>query len=139
MKKFDEMLEWLSANQNIAYSLIRICLGTALFSRGYILVSNPDAMIELAGDETLFIWASYISVGHLIGGLLIAFGLFTRIGALFQIPILAGAVFVVGDKSLIMGGQTFELAAMVLFLLIVCFVFGGGAYSLGKRMDLPNL
>ncbi len=139
MKKFDEMLEWLADNQNKAYSLIRIFLGTALFARGYVLLGNPDAMLELAGDDTYFIWFSYITIGHLIGGLLIAVGLFTRIGSLFQIPILAGAAFVVHEKSLVMGGQSLELAIMVLFLLIVCFVFGSGTYALGKKLGFPNL
>ncbi|MEP1095576.1 MAG: DoxX family membrane protein [Cyclobacteriaceae bacterium] len=139
MKKIDEMLEWLSTHQNIAYSLIRIFLGLALFVRGYILISNPEAMLELAGGNNFFIWSSYISIGHFLGGLLIMLGLFTRIGALLQIPILVGAVFVVNDKSLIMGGQSIELAAMVLFLLLVCFAFGGGIYSLGKKVNFPNL
>jgi uncharacterized membrane protein YphA (DoxX/SURF4 family) len=139
MKKLDEILEWLSTHQNVAYSFIRIFLGTALFVRGLILVSNPEAMLELAGGREMFIWFSYISIGHLIGGLLIMTGLFTRIGAFFQIPILIGAVFVVSDKSLVMGGQSIELATMVLFLLLVCFVFGGGSYSLGRKFNFPNL
>ncbi len=133
------MLEWLAHNPNVAYSFIRIFLGTALFIRGIILVSNPEAMLELAGGHDLFIWFSYITIGHLLGGFLIALGLFTRVGAFFQIPILLGAVFIVSDKSLIMGGQSIELAGMVLFLLLVYFVFGGGSYSLGKKFNFPNL
>jgi len=139
MKKIDELLEWLSTHQNIAYSLIRIFLGLALFVRGYILVSNPEAMLELAGGDKFFIWFSYIAIGHLIGGLLIALGLFTRVGAALQIPILIGAALVVSEKSLVMGGQSLELATMVLFLLIVCFVFGSGSYSVGKKINFPNL
>ncbi len=139
MKKFDEILEWLSEHPNVAYSFIRIFLGTALFVRGLVLMSNPDAMLELAGGHDLFIWFSYITIGHLLGGLLIAFGLFTRVGAFFQIPILLGAVFIVSDKSLVMGGQSIELAAMVLFLLLVYFVFGGGSYALGNKLNFPNL
>ncbi|MCP4457204.1 MAG: DoxX family protein [Cytophagales bacterium] len=139
MKKIDEILEWLADNQSKAYSLIRIFLGTALFTRGYILLGNPDAMLQLAGDDSFFIWFSYITIGHLIGGLFIALGLFTRIGALLQIPVLAGAVLVVHDKSLIMGGQSLELASMVLFLLIIIFLFGSGTFALGRKIGFPNM
>lgn len=139
MKNFNEILEWLSDQPKVAYSLIRIFLGAALFIRGFVLMSNPEAMLELAGGHDLFIWFSYITIGHFLGGLLIMFGLFTRVGAFFQIPILLGAVFIVSDKSLVMGGQSIELAGMVLFLLLVYFIFGGGSYSLGKKFNFPNL
>ncbi len=139
MKKINEILEWLADHPNVAYSFIRVFLGAALFVRGIVLMSNPEALLELAGGHDLFIWFSYITIGHLLGGLLIALGIFTRVGAFFQIPILLGAVFIVSDRSLVMGGQSIELASMVLFLLLVYFVFGSGSYSLGKKVDLPNL
>ncbi len=139
MSKFTEVLDRLDKNQNYAYSLIRIFLGIALFVRGLILISNPEALVELASPEKFTVWYSYIAIGHLFGGLFLALGLFTRIGALFQIPILVGAVFLVHERRLLNGDQSVELAALVLFLLILCFVFGSGRYSVGKRVNLPYL
>ena len=68
-----------------------------------------------------------------------AIGLFTRLGSLMQIPILIGAIFVVNEKSLMREDQSLELAGLVLFLLVICFIFGSGAKSLGKHFKLPNL
>ncbi len=139
MKQFNQILQSLNSNQNIAYSLIRTFLGIVLFVRGWILFSNPDAIMELVGDNQYHMWYSYVTIGHLIGGFFLMIGIFTRIGALLQIPILFGAVFIVHDKSLLQGGQSIELAVLVLFLLILCFIFGSGAKSLGRRLNFPNL
>ena len=139
MKQFNQILESLNSNQNIAYSLIRTFLGIVLFVRGWILFSDPDAIMELVSDNQYHMWFSYVTMGHLIGGFFVAIGLFTRLGSLMQIPILIGAVFVVNEKSLMTGDQSLELAVLVLFLLVICFIFGSGAKSLGNRFNMPNL
>ena len=139
MEQFNEILDRLDSSQNVAYSIIRIFLGAALFVRGWILVSDPAAMTELASAEQLYMWYSYITIGHLLGGFLLTFGLFTRFGALFQIPILAGAVFIAQEEGLMMGGQSLELAALVLFLLLVYFVFGSGSLALNKYFNFPKV
>ena len=68
MKKFNEILESLNSNQNIAYSFIRTFVGIALLVRGLILFSNPDAIMVLVGDNQYHMWYSYVTMGHLIGG-----------------------------------------------------------------------
>jgi putative oxidoreductase len=139
MKRFNEILESLNSNQNIAYSFIRTFIGIALFVRGWILFSNPDAIMELVKDNQYHMWFSYVTIGHLVGGFFVAIGLFARLGALIQIPILIGAVFVVNEKNLMREDQSLELAGLVLFLLVICFIFGSGAKSLGRRLKFPNL
>lgn len=139
MKQFNQILESLNSNQNIAYSLMRTFLGIILFVRGWILFSDPDAIMQLVSDNQYHMWFSYVTMGHLIGGFFLAIGIFSRLGALLQIPILIGAVFVVNEKSLMRGDQSLELAVLVLFLLGICFIFGSGAKSLGRRFNMPNL
>ena len=66
---------------------------------------------------------------------MIAVGLITRIGALIQIPILSGAlIFVSMPKGLFTQNQSFEFTALVLFLLVIFTIFGGGAWSVDKRI-----
>ena len=139
MKKLNQLLESLNSNQNIAYSLIRTFLGIALFIRGWIFISNPEAIMELVKDNTYHMWYSYVTIGHLLGGLFMAAGIFTRVGSFIQIPILIGALFVLKDQTLVKEGQSMELVVMVLFVLMVCFVFGSGVWSLGKRFNFTNL
>ena len=123
--------------QNIAYSLIRIFLGIALFTRGIILVSNPGAIFMLDTQEEMHMFYSYVTIIHLLGGFMMAIGFFTRLGALLQIPILFSAVFFIHAKNgLMMGGQSLELAVLVLFLLVIYFIFGSGPLVLSKFFKL---
>jgi uncharacterized membrane protein YphA (DoxX/SURF4 family) len=131
MKQLNKIGEWFNTNHEFAYSLIRIILGVALLVRGLILLSDPAAISELAGQNKLYWWYSYITIIHIIAGLLLTLGLLTRISALLQIPILAGAVFFIHMRQgLVTEGQSLELAALVLILLIVYFLFGSGSLSL---------
>lgn len=139
MSKIFKVFDRLESQQNIAYSFIRIFLGLALFIRGGILVSNPGAIIELIGEEKLHMWFSYVIIGHLLGGLSLTLGLYARVGALMQIPILIGAVFFVHYDGFMMGGQSLELAVLVLFLLVIYFLFGSGTLSLNRYFHLPSI
>ena len=135
MEKINSILKWLDDNQNLAYSLIRFFLGTALFVRGWIFFSDPGTVTALAREESLYMWFSYVTLGHLIGGFLLMIGLLSRVAALVQIPILFGAVFIVNaGQNLASINQSLELAVMVLVLLIVYFLFGSGGFSLDQYL-----
>jgi hypothetical protein len=61
---------------------------------------------------------------------MLAAGLLTRLAALIQIPILAGAVFLVHlEQGLLSANQSLEFSSLVFFLLVVVFVFGPGEWS----------
>ena len=135
MEKINNLIQWLDDNQNLAYSLIRFFLGTALFVRGWIFFADPGTVTEMARAESLYMWFSYVTLGHLIGGFLLMIGLLSRIAALVQIPILFGAVFIVNaGQNLASINQSLELAVMILVLLIVYFLFGSGGFSLDQYL-----
>ncbi|MBL7996515.1 DoxX family protein [bacterium] len=131
MKRLDELKIWLEGHRDYAYSVMRIYLGIALFLRGLILLSDPSAITTLAGAQQVYMMYSYIIAGHLIGGFLLTIGFMTRLAALLQIPILVGAVFFIHlQQGLMTVGQSLELAALVLALLVIFFLFGSGIYAL---------
>ena len=133
MKLFDDLSKWLEMHNDLAYSLMRIFLGTALFIRGALLMSDPAAITQLAGADKLYWWYSYITIAHLVGGALLALGLLTRLAAMLQIPVLVGAVFFIHmQQGLLTVGQSLELAVLVLVLLIVYFLFGSGILALDR-------
>lgn len=135
MASIKELLTKLNQNQQLPYAFIRVFLGVALLIRGVIIFSNPTAIIEVINQDQLFIWYAYIAIAHMIGGILIAVGFFTRLGALIQIPILFSAAFMFHAKGgLMMGGQSLELAVIVLFLLCIYFVFGPGKWSVNHYL-----
>ena len=131
MDKLNTITASMDAKTNIAYALIRIFLGIALLVRGWMILSNPDSIIELGVNREYYMWISLIGVVHLIGGILLCLGFFARLGAFIQIPILFSASFFVYEHTkLMMGGQSIELATLVLFLLCIYFVFGPGSFSI---------
>ena len=94
-------------------------------------MANPDSVIELGVSREYFIYVSLIGIVHLVGGALLFLGFFSRIGALVQLPILFSAVFFVHEHTqLMMGGQSLELAILVLFLLCIYLIFGSGPLTI---------
>ena len=142
MDQLNAFLTSLDAKTGIGYALIRIFLGAALTIRGWIILLNPDSLLELGIDREYYIWVSLVGITHLSGGILLFLGFLSRIGALVQIPILFSAIFFVHvHTKLMMGGQSLELAALVLFLLCIYFVFGAGKLSIrnylaNKKLDI---
>ncbi|MCB0833693.1 MAG: DoxX family membrane protein, partial [Bacteroidetes bacterium] len=107
----------------------------ALLIRGALMLADPSLITSLAGVQQVYLWYSYIIGAHLIGGLFLALGIFTRAAALVQIPVVAGAiVFIHLGEGLMTVGQSLELASLVLFLLVVFSVFGTGPVTIGKLL-----
>lgn len=124
-------MKFLDSKTDKAYAFIRMFLGIALLIRGWLIISNPNSLIELGVQRELFIWVSLIGITHMVGGLLLFLGLFSRIAALIQIPILISAIFFVYKHTkLMMGGQSLELAVLVLFLLCLFLIVGSGPLTI---------
>ncbi len=132
MDAYRRLVEWTRHFQGEALDVIRAYLGVGLFVRGVLLVQDSTLMLQHTA-EPAFVSAAlmhYVAVAHLVGGLLLAVGLFTRVAALVQVPILFGAVFFVHlHEGLLAAGQSLEFAALVLVLLLVLSVFGSGRWS----------
>lgn len=115
----------MNSKTDMAYALVRIFLGIVLSIRGWLILSNPDSVIEMGVSRDCFIWVSLIGILHFAGGTLLFLGFLSRLGALVQLPILFSAVFFVHEHTqLMMGEQSLELAVLVLFLLCVYFWSG---------------
>ena len=67
---------------------------------------------------------------HLAGGVMIATGLLTRWAVAFQIPILAGSVFLnlINNNSFEIYSNL-SLSIAVFVMLIVFLIYGSGPYS----------
>jgi putative oxidoreductase len=130
----------MNSKTDMAYALIRIFLGIVLSIRGWLILSNPDSIIEMGVSRDYFIWISLVGILHLAGGALLFLGFLARLGALIQLPILFSAVFFVHEHTqLMMGGQSLELAVLVLFLLCTYVVFGAGTLTIKNFILKKNL
>jgi len=134
MPTYRSVVDWISENRAASLDVIRAYLGIGLFVRGILFITESQGIETLVDLSTFSIASaivtSYVTFVHLLGGLMLAVGLLTRLAALLQIPVLAGAVFLVHlQDGLLASDQSLEFAALVLFLLGVVFVFGPGPWA----------
>lgn len=130
------LLRSLEAQRDLVLDALRVYLGTGLFFRGLALLLTDTGLQQLAGSTSLGLsgLAVYVITAHLVGGLLLAVGLYTRLAALVQLPILVGAVVVVHwQDGLLSANQSLEFSTLVLFLLVLVCTFGSGRWSLDAR------
>jgi uncharacterized membrane protein YphA (DoxX/SURF4 family) len=118
-----------------SWDCLRVYLGVALFMKGLVFLKDSGAVLALLeGGKVPFAGhalAEFVAVTHLAGGLLLAFGLFTRLAAAMQIPNLLGAVVLIHMKEgLFTKAQTLEFSILVLFLLGLFTASGAGQWSI---------
>ncbi len=124
---------------------LRIFLGALLLYKGYYFVENLALLYDYIDDTmpvNAFMVSHYVVFAHLAGGLMIVFGMLTRIAVLAQMPIvLLGAIYYSGQGSTFFGPTTeLEYSLLIFVLLVVFFFYGSGKcsvdhYILRKKQD----
>ncbi|ACU61137.1 DoxX family protein [Chitinophaga pinensis] len=119
---------------------IRVLLGVFLFYKGVVFIQNIDVLKSVINENPVltvmsFWLAHYIVFAHLAGGVLIIFGLLTRVAILANIPILIGAIFFVHTSTGLFNvhGEA-GLSILVLLLLVFFLVEGSGPISFDEYM-----
>lgn len=138
MHKWRQWFDWAEAHPKVWLDVVRIYLGVGLFIRGLFLITNTRAeflneILARTGQSWLVSAAllHYVALAHFVGGAMLMFGLLTRIAAVAQLPILAGAVLIVHrNEGLLAAGQSLEFSALVLFMLTVVAIAGPGPISI---------
>lgn len=140
MSVVTDVEKWGNSHRPGFLDIFRIALGVFLTYKGLDFITNMDELeMTASGVNVAFAGAAlahYIVFAHILGGPLIAFGLFTRIICLVQVPILIGAViFVNYPKGFLSLGNHMELeiSLVVLAGLVVFIVFGAGKYSIDEK------
>jgi uncharacterized membrane protein YphA (DoxX/SURF4 family) len=136
---YQKLVRWMDDHRGAALDVIRTYLGGGLFARGLLFAASANGVEVLAGSDATVAAlpgavAGYVVTAHLVGGAMLTVGLYTRLAALVQIPVLVGAVFFVHlHDGLLSANQSLEFSALVLFLLIVVTAFGSGRWSADHR------
>jgi uncharacterized membrane protein YphA (DoxX/SURF4 family) len=117
------------------WSLLRVYLGLALFVKGLVYLADLSHLREVmvAADFRFPGLAEPVALAHMMGGILLAFGLWTRFAAAIQVPAVAGAALFVHLKTgLFTEAQTLEFALLVLVLLSLFVLGGAGPLSVDE-------
>jgi putative oxidoreductase len=116
--------------------LLRAALGIALTSKGISFMSDSMSLKALLAESSFRFLPDWIALLitwiHLLCGFLITIGLFTRLSALIQIPILIGAVIINLSAGIFTPGSELVFSLLILVLLVFFVVEGGGELSLDR-------
>ena len=128
---------WGEAHHPKYLDIIRIAFGIFLLIKGIEFANNTARLTETMANSmsinpVLFsLMIQYIIFGHIIGGFLVAVGLFTRLACILQIPVLLGALIFV-DWDVMQHFSEFFLALLTLILLCYFTIIGSGPWSLDR-------
>src|SRR5687767_15550221 len=100
MNFLQRLEHWGDAHHPKWMDIVRISLGIFLCYKGVDFLLNMGELIGLMtstafGSFAYILAGHYVVFAHIIGGILLALGLFTRFACLIQLPILIGAVLFV--------------------------------------------
>lgn len=128
------------ANKNLKFSMhsLRLILGVFLFVKGIQFESQSGLLLELINTNNPALGTMgvihYVAMSHFVGGVMVFFGLYTRLALLFQLPIFIGAVIInamSGAEAFVMLQAIFGLLATIAFIF-----YGSGRYSVDYRLKM---
>ena len=121
--------------------ILRFALGIFLCYKGIEFLENMSTMISRMSGFlpnsyfALSMIGHYVVFAHLVGGLMLAFGLLTRAACLLQIPILIGAIFFINQEEMFRPFQQLAVTIVVLAGLIYFLIAGNGPWSVDRYFD----
>jgi putative oxidoreductase len=131
MNNVKHLNKWANAHTYFSVDLVRMALGVILFLKGIAFITNTQysadllSPIERIGGGMIVL--HYVASAHILGGILIFFGLLTRWAILVQLPILIGAIIInfMGQ----MHTQNLLFSIITLVFCIGFIVYGSGKHS----------
>jgi uncharacterized membrane protein YphA (DoxX/SURF4 family) len=140
MSVITDVEKWGNAHRPGFLDIFRIMLGVFITYKGLDFLTHMDELeMTAAGLNVYFAGATlahYVVFAHILGGPLIAVGLFTRAVCLINLPVLIGAVvFVNAPKGFLSVGHHMELEVSLVVLagLLTFIIFGAGKYSIDAK------
>ena len=136
---------WGDSHHPKYLDIIRIALGIFLMLKGIAFMENSAYLKQIIEDQTvinistgmLMAIVYYVTFVHLVGGVLIALGIFTRLSSLLQIPIVLAAVFLTGIFHEAINTLAWP-SITALVLLVMFAIIGSGPLSLDKYLGDLN-
>lgn len=131
MKSIKSLNKWANAHTYLSLDLVRMALGVFLFVKGVSFISDTEYLENLLSSIDKFgggmFLIHYIVPAHMIGGIMIVFGLLTRWAIIAQLPILIGAVIInfVGEMHV----QNLLIALLTLAICVFFMFYGSGKNS----------
>ena len=140
MSVVTDVEKWGNAHRPGFLDIFRIVLGVFITYKGLMFITGMDELETTAASFNVWFagatLAHYVVFAHILGGPLIALGLFTRVVCVINLPILIGAVILVNyPKGFMSVGSHMELEISLIVMagLIIFTIFGAGKYSIDAK------
>ena len=134
---------WSEKHHPLWLDFFRVLLGTVLVWQAIYFIVNKSAIVQIVdqygfGFYTMTAVHAIIGI-HLVGGILIFFGLLTRFASAIQLPVLlCNIIFIVIPNGFMSIKSEAELT-LIVFALVILFLFeGSGHYSLDNYLKTHN-
>jgi len=130
---------WSEKHHPLWLDFFRVLLGTVLVWQAIYFIINKSAIIQIVdqyGFGFYTMTAAHAIIGiHLVGGVLIFFGLLTRLAAAIQIPVLfCNIVFIIIPNGFMSLRSEAELTIVVSALVLLFLFEGSGHYSVDSYL-----
>jgi putative oxidoreductase len=142
MKTLSKFRTWGDAHHPKILDIIRMLVGLLLIAKGYVYFNNAAYIRELIiqnklinqSEDLITAIIFYTTYVQMAGGMMIFLGLSTRIAAIFELPIIFGAVFFINILNPFFNSELW-LSVLVMALLILFIVIGSGPLSLDRLLS----
>ncbi|MEZ0007915.1 putative oxidoreductase [Flavobacterium sp. 28YEA47A] len=130
--KIKKLNKWANSHTSYPIDILRIALGVFLFLKGVSFIKDSHRLIDLLAplgnfDGGMLVY-HYVAAAHIMGGVMIVFGLLTRWAIWAQLPILIGAVLINFVGPLVMTNLIISLVTLIVCVFFL--MYGGGKHSL---------
>ena len=140
MKIIKKLNKWANSHAYYPIDLLRIFLGVFMIYKGIYFIRNSSYLTELLSDFdgylVMMLSTHYLGIFHFVGGIMIVFGLLTRLAIAVQLPILIGAVAI--NFIGVMNSQNLLEASIVLSVSIFFLFFGSGKHSMDYDLKMQS-
>lgn len=141
MGVFKNIESWSDRHHPAIFDVFRFMLGLFLLLKGYAFLQNRPFLedmilnlnIKFLTSNLVIFMMNYVIWVHMVGGLLIMLGIFTRLASLLQLPILVSAFFVLDNLRSYLNSDLW-LTIFTLAFLVFFVVMGSGPLSLDRYL-----
>lgn len=140
-QRLDTIKHYVDIHHPMWLDIIRIFLGIVIFIKGIFFIHNSDALLEIMQTSRIkgwtFIVEHQVAFTYLVGGILIAMGLLTRVAIAFTLLVFFGSIFgYITHLGFFRGYSDLVFSIIIFVLLIFYLIWGPGKFSVDTYMRI---
>jgi uncharacterized membrane protein YphA (DoxX/SURF4 family) len=138
-QRLDSFRQYVDVHHPLWIDVIRMFLGIAIFIKGIFFIHNSDALLEIMQNSRIrgwtFIVEHQVAFTYLVGGILIAMGLLTRVAIAFCLVVFFGSIFCCLTNTGFFSVYSDLVFSIIVFVLLIFFmIWGPGKFSVDAYM-----